>query len=61
MAKVNNKSQTAKENHRKKFISEDEDSYLYILHKSFPRFHLVVLDYLFTFVLGINKIQEINH
>ena len=31
-----------------------------IYYLIFPRFHLVVLDYLFTFVLGINKIQEIN-
>ena len=39
MAKVNNKSQTAKENHRKKFISEDEDSYLNIIHtRYFPVF-----------------------
>ena len=52
MAKVNNKSQTAKENHRKKFISEDEDSYLnHFTYKIFPRFHLVVLVFLFTFAL----------
>lgn len=62
MAKVNNKSQTAKENHKKKFISEDEDSYLnHFTYKIFPRFHLVVLVFLFTFALRINKIQEINH
>ena len=32
-----------------------------IYYLIFPRFHLVVLVFLFTFVLGINKIQEINH
>ena len=60
MAKVNNKSQTAKENHRK-YISEDEDSYLnHFTYKIFPRFHLVVLVFLFTFVLNISNIRTLG-